>query len=119
MRKIIRDQLDKVTQADLSNLSEDHPFIVPQRKELIVEMNKQCVVTMSDDLLVRGMNPILESNYNKGTLPPTKYMLGEFERPLGKLVYFTGVGYDPETKSLLRMMWRGYLPKEKIKIEYE
>ena len=113
MRKIIQQQLEKVEYADLSNLKEGEPFIIPKRLKNNIELGKEYIIELKDDLLVKGKNDILESNYNHGKVPPCKYLHGEAESNLGKLVLFTGCGYN---EGDLGIFWRGYLPKDKIKI---
>ena len=113
MRKIIQQQLEKVEYADLSNLKEGEPFIIPKRLKNNIELGKEYIIELKDDLLVKGKNDILESNYNHGNVPPCKYLHGEAESNLGKLVLFTGCGYN---EGDLDIFWRGYLPKDKIKI---
>ena len=113
MRKIIEQQLAKVEYADLSDLSEERPFIVPKRSKTNFNLGEEYIIELNEDLLIKGKNDILESNYNHGKVPQNKYLHGECESFLGKLVLFTGHGYDEKD---LDTFWRGYLPKDKIKI---
>lgn len=113
MRKLIQQQLEKVEYADLSDLKEDESFIVPKRSKTNLEIGQEYIIELNDDLLVPGKNEILESNYNHGRVPPNKQLHGEAESALGKLLLFTGCGYDGGD---LDTFWRGYLPKDKIKI---
>ena len=113
MRKIIQQQLEKVEYADISNLSEEGSFIVPKRSKTNLDIGQEYIIELSDDLLIKGKNDILESNYNHGKVPQNKYLHGEAESSLGKLLLFTGCGYDDKD---LDTFWRGYLPKDKIKI---
>lgn len=113
MRKILQQQLEKVEYADISDLSLDRSFIVPKRFKTNLEIGQEYIIELSDDLLVKGSNEILEYNYNKGKVPPCKYLHGEAESALGKLLFFTGCGYD---NGDLPSYWRGYLPKDKVKI---
>ena len=113
MRKIIQQQLEKVEYADLSNLKEGEPFIIPKRSKDNIELGIECIIELKDDLLIKGKNEILESNYNHGKVPPSKYLHGEAVSNLGKLVLFTGYAYDDKD---LNIFWRGYLPKDKIKV---
>ena len=91
MRKIIQQQLEKVEYADLSNLKEGEPFIIPKRSKDNIELGRECIIELKDDLLVKGKNEILESNYNHGKVPPSKYLHGEAVSNLGRLVLFTGL----------------------------
>lgn len=113
MRKIIKQQLNKVEYADLSNLSEDRPFIVPKRSKNNIELNVECIIELNPDLLIKGKNEILESNYNHGKVPQDRYIHGDAISYLGKLVLFAGWGYDNGDTT---HFWRGYLPKDKIKV---
>lgn len=113
MREIIKQQLEKVERADLSNLSETEPFIIPKYTKPIFDVGKEYIIELSDDLLIQGKNDILEINYNHGKTPGDKVLRGEVESNLGKLILFVGFGYSTGTKGVF---WRGYLPKEKLKI---
>ena len=113
MRKIIEQQLSKVESADLSNFKENESFIIPKRGKPLFEIGKEYIIELNDDLLIKGKNDILESNYNKGKVPSDKKLHGEVENILGKLILFAGSGYDEKD---LPSFWRGYLPKDKIKI---
>ena len=113
MRKLIKQQLEKVEYADLSNLSEMEAFIIPKRAKSIFAQGKEYIIELSDDLLLKGANPTLESNYNRGRVPQNKVLHGEIENILGKLIFFSGCGYD---NGDLNTFWRGYLPKDKIKV---
>lgn len=114
MRDLTRKQLEKVKYADLSNLREDGEFIVPKRVKTTIDVGTEYLIELSDDLLIKGKNEILESNYNKGKTPEYKYIHGEAESILGPVILFTGYYSDGETD--LTGFWRGYLPKDKVKI---
>lgn len=116
MRKIIQQQLEKVEYADISNLSEEGSFIVPKRSKNNLDLNQEYIIELNEDVLIKGKNDILENNYNHGKVPPYKYLRGEAESFLGKTVLFTGTAYDIDNDKDLNMFWRGYLPKDKIKI---
>lgn len=114
MRKLTQKQLEKVKYADLSNLSEDNAFIVPKRVNLTLEIGHTYLIELASDLLIKGKNDILESNYNKGKVPLYNYIHGTAESSLGSVVLFTG--YYSDGKNDLSEFWRGYLPKNKVKI---
>ena len=114
MRSLIKKQLSKIQYADLSNFSEEHSFIIPRRVKVELELNTEYIIEIADDLLIKGKNDILESNYNGGKIPEHKFIHGEVERTLGKLILFTGPYSDGERD--IGGFLRGYLPKSKIKI---
>lgn len=114
MRKIIENELSKVQFVDVSRIKEGESFIIKKRIPTIFEYNKEYIIELDDDLLIKGKNEILEANYNKGKIPSTKLLHGEVEKQLGKLILF--VGYSFDGRNDLDIYWRGYLPKDKIKI---
>ena len=83
------------------------------RDNLTFEVNKEYIIELSDDLLVKGKNPILESNFNRGKVPLDKKLHGEVEKLFGKMIVFVGYGWDNSDND---NYWNGYLPKDKIKI---
>ena len=115
MRKLTQEQLEKVECADLSGLKNGEHFIIPKRAKSEFEVGKEYIIELADDLLIKGCNSVLESNYNKNKVPTNKFLHGEIESILGKLVLFSGCGCL-ENGTNLSTFWHGYLPKEKIKI---
>jgi hypothetical protein len=113
MRDIIKKQLENVKVADLSNFDENNAFIIPKKEKSLFNVGDEYIVELSDDLLLKGKNDILESNYNHGKVPECKQLHGEVQNILGKLVFFIGCGYDDGDNDIF---WKGYLPKDKIKI---
>lgn len=114
MRKLTQKQLEKVQYADLSNLTENGSFIIPKREKTNVELGAEYILELASDLLVKGKNDVLESNYNRGRIPLHKYIHGEVEAILGPVILFTG--YYSDGINDLSGFWRGYLPKSKVKI---
>ena len=64
MRKLIENELKKVQYVDLSDIEEGKDFVIKKRIPDTFEVNKEYIIELSDDLLVKGKNPILESNFN-------------------------------------------------------
>lgn len=114
MRKIVEEQLSKVEYIDVSKIKEGEPFVIRKRIPTKFELNKEYIIELDDDLLIKGKNDILESNYNKGKIPATKLLHGEVETQLGRMILFTGYSYDGNKD--LDIYWHGYLPKDKIRI---
>ena len=113
MRKLIENELKKVQYVDLSDIEEGKDFIIKKRIPDTFEVNKEYIIELSDDLLVKGKNPILESNFNRGKVPLDKKLHGEVEKLFGKMIVFVGYGWDNSDND---NYWNGYLPKDKIKI---
>lgn len=50
MNKIIKEQLDKVTRADLSNFNEEtNTYFIPKKNEIKVENNKAYLIHIKED----------------------------------------------------------------------
>ena len=113
MRDIIKDQLSKVKYVDVSGIKEGEPFFIKKRIPTNFELNKEYIIELNDDLLIKGKNDILESNFNHGRVPKDKKLHGEVQIILGKMILFNGFGWNGKDKD---NYWSGYLPKDKIKI---
>lgn len=113
MRKIIEDQIKKVQYVDLSDLEEGKEFLIKKRVPTNFELDKEYVIELADDLLVKGQNEILECNFNHNRVPEAKIIQGEVQKILGKMILFIGNGFDSNGNE---KYWNGYLPKDKIKI---
>lgn len=113
MRKIIEEQIKKVQYVDLSGLEEGKEFLIEKRIPTNFELNKEYVVELADDLLIKGQNEILECNFNHNRVPEAKVIQGEVQKVLGKMILFVGNGFDNDGNE---KYWNGYLPKDKLKI---
>lgn len=113
MRKIIEEQIKKVQYVDLSGLEEGKEFLIQKRIPTNLEVNKEYIIQLADDLLIKGQNEILECNFNHNRVPEAKVIQGEVQKVLGKMILFVGNGFDSNGNE---KHWNGYLPKDKLKI---
>lgn len=114
MRKIIEDQLKKVEYVDVSGIREGEPFLIHKRVPTNFEIDKEYIIELAPDLLVKGKNEILEANFNHNQVPKDRFLHGEVTKKLGKMVLFIGCGYENGADN--SNFWSGYLPKDKLKI---
>lgn len=117
MNKLISNELKKVAVADLSNHDKTkNEFIIPRFKQVRLEENSYYLIKLDDALLKPDGMSTLSANWNKGTVPPHKYMKVDVSRVMGKMVQVNGLGYDYDKKEDLSVMWSGWLPVTQIEV---
>ena len=115
--KLIEDQLKKVRVADLSNYdAKTNTYII--KKFGATRLKEDCcyIIELDESLLHSNQNSLLESNWNKGSIPNCKFYMADVLKEVGRMVQINGVGYDNETGTRLNTHWTGWLPVEKISV---
>lgn len=117
MNKIIEEQLRKCQVADLSKFDTDtNTYHIARFKQVRLEVNSCYLIKLSDILLDKELSSILSSNWNRGTVPTSKYMKIDVSKVLGKMIYINGIGYDFDNKVDTDVMWSGWLPIQDIEV---
>lgn len=116
MNKLMKAQLSKVSVACLDNFNEEkQEFFIPRFKQDRYEVGKCYLVCLDDTLLNVNCNQLLISNWNRGTIPPCKYMKISVIKTLGKMINIDGIGFDVETNKNINKVWNGWLPIQLLK----
>ena len=111
MNKYIKEQLDKVKVADLSNYDESaNIYHIPKFNQFKYEVDKCYLIKLDKTLLEKSNYPILVDNWNHGTCPTCEFMKADVTKVLGKMIQVNGFGYDYEHKQDLNTLWSGWLP---------
>lgn len=112
--QLVKDQLNKVVYADLSNYDEKtNTYHIPKINQIKLQINHSYIIKIKDSLY---MNELLKSNYNQGRTPPYKCYLIDIVSILGKIIKVNGVEYDLEKNQTLNNLWSGYLSIKDIEI---
>ena len=113
-KQIIKNQLNKVVYADLSNYDEKtNTYYIPKINQIKLQINHSYIIKVKDSLY---NNELLKSNYNQGRTPPYKNYLIDVVSILGKVIKVNGVEYDLENNRVLNNLWSGYLSIKDIEI---
>ena len=92
--QLVKEQLNKVVYADLSNYDEKtNTYHIPKINQIKLQVNHSYIVKIKDSLCE---NELLKSNYNQGRTPPYKSYLIDIVSILGKIIKVNGVEYDLE-----------------------
>ena len=92
--QLVKEQLNKVVYADLSNYDEKtNTYYIPKINQIKLKINHSYIVKIKDSLYE---NELLKSNYNQGRTPPYKSYLIDIVSILGKIIKVNGVEYDLE-----------------------
>jgi len=117
MNKLIKDELKKVNVADISRYdATKKEFNIPKITDIKLEENSYYIIKLDDSLLEPGHMSTLSSNWNRGTLPPSKYLKVDVSKIMGKMIKINGIGYDQDKEQDLDVMWSGWLPIEQVEI---
>ena len=117
MRKLTREQLLKVSVANLSNYDfSTETYHIPKLEYDRYEVDKCYIICLDDSLLTPTGNEILVANWNKGSYPPCKFMKIDVTTVYGKMIYVNAMGYDYYNQVNLNVLWQGWLPIQLIKI---
>ena len=92
--QLVKEQLNKVVYADLSNYDEKtNTYHIPKINQIKLQINHSYIIKIKDSLYE---NELLKSNYNQGRTPPYKSYLIDIVSILGKIIKVNGVEYDLE-----------------------
>lgn len=120
MNTLVKEELRKCRVANLPEYDDSTTeIIIPKGGKVAVspyQAGKCYVIELADHILNPNDDSMLSSNWNKGTVPPGKYMKVEISEVMGKMVRINGYTYDPIFNQDLFQMWQGWIPNQGIKI---
>lgn len=121
MNKVVKEQLGKCKVARVPQFDDNttHIFIPKLSKgalPLDFQVRNYYIIEIADYVLNPGPEFTLAANWNKGTIPPSKYMKVEVSQINGKMIKVTGIAYDIGNHRDLSYVWEGWLPSVSIKI---
>ncbi|MBO5711465.1 MAG: hypothetical protein J6R47_01370 [Acholeplasmatales bacterium] len=121
MNKVVKQQLGKCRIAKIPPFDDNttHIFIPRLNKGGIVldfQLNHYYVIEIADYVLNPSPEFTLATNWNKGTLPPSKYMKIQVSQINGKMIKITGIAYDIALNKDLPKVWEGWLPASSARI---
>jgi hypothetical protein len=64
--------------------------------------------------LVGNTHSVVATNYNNGTASMYPYLKIFVSKSLGKMIYVDSLGFDPQTKQDINVLWSGWLPTEEL-----
>ena len=116
MRELIKQQLQNCSYANLNNFDfETCTFRIPKYCKPQFILGNMYLVQVSN-AIVNNTSSVIASNYNNGTAPTFAYLKIFVSKSLGRLIYVDSLGFDPQTKQDINVMWSGWLPTEELNI---
>lgn len=120
MNPIIKRELANCRVAEIPNFEEDTvDLFIPKstgNRASIYQVHKCYLVELEDYILNPPPDFTLSSNWNKGTIPPSKYMKVEIAQVMGKMIRIVGCGYDIITRTDMNTVWEGWVPQKGMKL---
>ena len=120
MNPIVKRELLNCRVAEIPEFSEDDSTLyIPKSAGIranIYQIHKCYLVELEDYILNPPPDFTLSSNWNKGSIHPSKYMKVEIAQVMGKMVRIMGCGYNITTKTDMNTMWEGWVPQKGMKL---
>lgn len=117
MNKIIVDQLQKVSVADLSNFDPNtNTYFIKRKTDIRIEVDSCYLIKLNASLLHPIQNDVLTTNWNAGSVPQYEYYTVDVCKSVGKMIKVVGLAFDYENQKDLNSTWTGWLPLSEIKI---
>lgn len=113
MSKIIAEQLQKVTDADLSNFDKaTNTYFIPQKKSIKIKTDTCYIISLKPQAFTNPIN----INWNRGKGPQSDCMKIEVNNIMNNMIKVVGVGYDAANDTVLNTFWSGWLQLDNIEI---
>jgi hypothetical protein len=114
MRDLIKQQLKNCSYANLTNFdSETCTFRIPKYMKPHFALGQMYLVKLSG-ILINNITSVVATNYNNSTAPSYPYLKIFVSKTLGKMIYVDSLGFDPQTKQDINILWSGWLPTEEL-----
>lgn len=115
MNKLIRDQLNKCSEADLSNFDPTtNTYLIPKKVSLKISIGDSYLIELSKDAL--DINSVTNVNWNQCKSPTDKYYKVMVEDIKAKMIKVDGLAFDYENDKDLNRFWTGWLRVDSINI---
>ena len=112
--KIVKEQLDKCTFADLSDYNPNtRTYHIPRYVKPNYAVGKSYLVRL-DNSIVNNSNSVLAANWNNGKSPSYNYYKIYVSKALGKMISIDGLAFDIEANKDMMDMWSGWLNVDNI-----
>lgn len=123
MNTLIKEQLSKCEVAVIPPFDDDTAHIVVQKQDKVeitsYSLQKCYLIELSDSILQPSEDVSFHINWNKGSLPRSKFYNAQVIQLVGSVVKITGIGIDGKSSIPTGDMWEGWLPKKDIKVVKE
>ena len=120
MNPIIKKQLDKCKVAQIPDYDDTTTqLFIPKGSVLNItpyQVHKCYLVELAEWIIHPTEDSTLAANWNKGSIPKSKYYQAEISQTMGKMVRITGCGVDTATGLSNGDVWEGWIPQQGIKI---
>ena len=114
MIDIIKQQLERVQYADLSNFnSETNTYIIKKRVDIKLEVDKCYLIRIKPSAY---NNSVIVTNWNNGNMPSHEYLKVDISKVMSKMVKVVGVAHDYQNHQDLASFWSGWLSTDDIDV---
>lgn len=114
MNKIVKEQLNKCREADLSNFDKESNTYYIKKKTSIRLLENHCYLVKLNQSIFD--NSLLASNWNNNQLPPNEYLKIDISQIMGNMIKVNSIGFDFDNNIDLNKSWQGWLPSNEIEV---
>lgn len=120
MNPIIKDQLERCRVANLPYYDEDTTTLtIPKgsAEEVNPYQVHKCYLLQLEEYIVNPPPDFsLHTNWNKGSIPKSRFYNAEISQVMGKMIRISGCGYDMINQCPTADIWEGWVPQKGIKL---
>ena len=104
---IIKEQLAKVEQADLSNFdAKSNTYYIKKRKDIKIEADHDYLIVLKPAAF---NNSAVITNWNGGSMPTTSCLKINVLKNMGKMIQVVAVDFDMQSQTSSGTFWQGWL----------
>ena len=102
MNKFIEKELDKCKIANIPEYDKDTTHLIITKKiPISLESNKYYLIELENYIIHPSDNFTLSTNWNKGIIPKSKYIVGTPINKIGKMICFDCCCYDIDNQCFI------------------
>lgn len=111
---IIKQQLEKVQYADLSNFNADsNTYVIKKRVDIKLEVDNCYLIRVKPSAY---NNQVIVTNWNGGNMPNHEYLKVDISKVMAKMIRVVGVAHNYQTHEDLAAFWSGWLSTDDIEV---
>lgn len=117
MNDIIKAELNKVVNADLSNYNSDkHTYYIKKLNNIQLIEDHCYLIKLKDKFFNNLKTSIITTNWNNGSTPKYLYYKIDICKIMTKMIKVNGVAFDNDKQVDINEVWSGWLSLDDVEI---